>query len=455
MIDWERTKSEFHIDSPDEISVKRRPRVAVICDGCGKSGTKTMRHSSDLEGNWLCRKCAMNVPETKERVLKAIAKFNKREYSESTKKKFSQSTKKNWKDESYRNNISKVASKNLKERWEDNEFRGFISSNSKRNWLRDDYRKKITASLAKSREQMPRTSGIQKILYSVLDDLGIKHFREHENNPSDPECQIGPYSFDCVIPREGKPDLLVECQGDYWHSLDKTSSNDNRKFSYIINNLSDQYEIRYVWEHEFKCREKIVELVKYWLSITEFEIVDYSFRDVEIRECPAKDYRLLLAKYHYLPNAGRGGISFGAYFKDELIAVCVFSPLGRQNLPWDKKTTKELSRLCVHPRYQKKNFASWFVSRCIKALNPQYKTIISYCDTTFDHDGAVYKACNFKLDGEVKPDYWYVAEDGWVMHKRTLYGHAVRMSMKESDYATHLGYKKVYGKKKLRFIYEC
>jgi len=183
------------------------------------------------------------------------------------------------------------------------------------------------------------------------------------------------------------------------------------------------------------------------------ELVDYSFSDVEIKKCESKDYKLLLSKYHYLPNAGKGGVAFGAYLGDELIAVCVFSPLGRQNMPWDKKTTRELSRLCIHPRYQKKNFASWFVSRCIKNLDPKFKTVISYCDTTFNHDGATYKACNFKLDGEVKPDYWYVSKDGWVMHKRTLYGHAKKMGMKEKDYAEANGYTKTYGKKKLRFVF--
>jgi hypothetical protein len=146
--------------------------------------------------------------------------------------------------------------------------------------------------------------------------------------------------------------------------------------------------------------------------------------------------------------------SYGAYLGDELIAVCVFSPLVRHNLPWDKESSRELSRLCIHPRYQKKNFASWFVSRCMKSLDPKYKTIISYCDTTFNHDGAIYKACNFRLDGEVKPDYWYVSDDGWTMHKKTLYNHAKKMSLTEREFAELHGYRKIYGDKKLRFVYE-
>jgi len=49
---------------------------------------------------------------------------------------------------------------------------------------------------------------------------------------------------------------------------------------------------------------------------------------------------------------------------------------------------------------------------------------------------------------------WYVSEDGWVIHKKTLYEHAVKMGLKEKEYANLKEYKRVYGKKKLRFIYK-
>lgn len=87
-------------------------------------------------------------------------------------------------------------------------------------------------------------------------------------------------------------------------------------------------------------------------------------------------------------------------------------------------------------------------------LPNEIKTIISYCDTTFNHDGALYKASNFELDGVVRPDYWYVNEDKWVMHKKTLYDHAKKMSMTEVDFAAKHGYKRVYGTEKFRFIFK-
>ena len=301
---------------------------------------------------------------------------------------------------------------------------------------------------------MPKVSSLDKLFYSILDDLNIKYYREYNDQPDDPQCQIGPYNFDCVIPRKGKPSLLVEIQGDYWHSLHRSMINDRTKATYIAQNFSNQYELKYLWEHEFKCKDKIIELVKYWVGITKHELIDFQFKDVIIKECAAKDYRLLLAKYHYLPNAGRGGKAFGAYLNRQLIAVCVFSPPIRQNIRTGGiafSDVKELSRLCIHPRYQKKNFASWFISHCLKRSNHQMT--IAYCDTTFNHEGIIYEATNFKLDGIVKADYWYVDNRGWVMHKKTLYEHARKMKMKEREFAEKYNYQKVWGREKKRFIF--
>lgn len=309
--------------------------------------------------------------------------------------------------------------------------------------------------LALAQLAMPRVSSIQTILYSILDDLEIPHFREYQDHPADVECLIGPYSFDCVIPRPEKRTLLVECQGDYWHSHDKVIKRDIRKQSYIINNLSNRYELKCLWEHEFLNKDRVIETVKYWLGITTATTVDYAFSEVLIKLASAVEYRLLLSKYHYLPTAPLGSQSYGAYHGDQLIAVAIFSSVRRQNMEasigYKNDETRELSRFCINPLYQKQNFGSWFLSRAIKLLPEQYKCIITYADQTFNHDGGLYRACNFMLDKEVPADYWYVAENGWAMHKRTLYGHAKSLKLTEAEFAATHGYKKVYGSTKKRF----
>jgi len=351
-----------------------------------------------------------------------------------------------WQNPEYRDNQIKKLSARMTARWKDPAFRAKMETM----WANPGFKEKMALIRAKQ----PRISSLQATLYSILDDLEVKYFKEHEDKGADPECVIGPYTFDCVIPRNNGPDLLIECQGEYWHSLKGCATRDKAKASYITTNFSNKYELKYIWEHEFYNHNKVVELLKYWLDIEDVKAVEFDFAQIAIKPCPAKDYKLLLSKYHYLPSAGRGGIAYGAYLENKLTAVCIFSPLVRQNIQIDNFASgevRELSRLCIHPGYRKKNFASWFVGRCIRRLDPQYKCIISYCDTTFNHDGATYKACNFIQDSEVRPDYWYVSEDGWIMHKRTLYGRAVNMKMKEKEYAELMGYARVYGSKKLRF----
>ena len=332
-------------------------------------------------------------------------------------------------------------------------YRAKMSKISQNNWGKANYRAKMTKAIA----AQPKVSKLAETFYSILDDLGIKYYREYNEKPDDPQCQIGPGYYDCVIPREGKPDLVIEIQG-WRHYVDEHRMRlDRSKAAYIANNLAHRYELKYIWDHELACRDKIVALVKYWMGITKLELIEFSFKDIGIRRCPAKDYRPLLSKYHYLPNAGRGGVAFGAYLGNELIAVCAFSPLVRQNITikqYSKDEVRELSRLCIHPRYQKKNFASWLISKTIKQLDEKYKCIIAYSDTTFNHIGTIYKAANFVFDRSVRPDYWYVSSDGWVMHKKTLYDYAVKNSMTEKAYAEKFGYIRVYGKQKLRFIYE-
>ena len=408
-----------------------------------------------------------NDPEYREKMATALkAKWNNPEY----RKKMIDVGRSNWDNKEYRYKmlqlyaspeykakIAKMRSdpeycRMMSEIYASSEFRQKLISSGKARWLNPEYRE----HMAEVRRNQPKVSSQQEILYSILTDLGVKYYREYNDRPDDIECSIGYYSADCVIPRgKNKPALVIECQGDYWHLLPKRVAIDKAKATHI-GNLPDQYELKYFWEHEFLCKDKIVGTLKYWLGLDKISIIDYDLNDLKIRLIPTKDCKLLLGKYHYLPNAGRGGIVYGAYLGDELIVVCVFSPMVRQNidtLEYNPKESRELSRLCIHPKYRQKNLASYFVSRCLKLLDVKYKLVISYCDTTFNHNGAIYKACNFEEAGSVPPDYWYVDNAGYIMFKRTLYSHAVNLKLTESEFAEKYGYNKVWGLEKLKFVF--
>ena len=200
----------------------------------------------------------------------------------------------------------------------------------------------------------------------------------------------------------------------------------------------------YLFEREFSQKDGVLDKLKGKLGI-EVEHVFFDLANVQIKSIESGIVSDFLDLYHYI-GKGRGGESYGAYLNDDLIGVCVFSPPLRNN-----DDSVELSRFCIHPKYHKKDFASWFISRCVRSVD---KTVVAFADTTVGHNGTIYKASNFRFDHEVPSDYWYVDSNGWVMHKLTLYKRARQNSKTEKEYADLHGFVKKWGGKKLCFIFD-
>lgn len=314
------------------------------------------------------------------------------------------------------------------------QFANTISKIVKTRWFNEDYRNKM----AIVRSSTNKVSSIQKTLYSILDRMQISYEIEYV---------IGPYTFDCKI-----GNLLIECNGDYWHSIDSVLVNDENKNLYIINYHPD-YKIKVIWEHEFNNETRIQNLINYWLGNIG-SIIKYDFKDIKTMTVESSSLRQFFGTYHYLSHCPRGGLAIQGEIDGEVIVAALFSPLARQNLPYDNATTLELSRFCIHPNYQKHNLGSWFMSKAIKMLPTHIKTIISYSDLTHNHNGGLYKASNFKIDHIVKPDYWYARENGWILHKKTVYNKAKSAGLRESEYAKQENLKKVKGKEKICFRYD-
>ncbi|MDP1712433.1 MAG: hypothetical protein Q8K86_08250 [Candidatus Nanopelagicaceae bacterium] len=374
-------------------------------------------------------------------------KIPRKPVSSETKARISITSKRMWENEAFKEKMRhRPCDKDPKHRQK-------LSEMMLKLWQNADYRRKVeqgyrrpevTEKVTEARKRMleNKTSSNEDLVASMLADLGIQCERQ---------VRFGFFLYDLKV-----GNVVIEVQSDYWHSTPQARRNDAAKATYL-HEYFPHLKLKYVWDHELLCREKVFHRLKNWFNLEQKSSLDLDFKTVNIQVCPTEQARLLLAKYHYLPNTGRGGKAFGAFLGKELVAVCVFSPLLRQNITidgHDPKHTKELSRLCIHPLYQKKNFASWFVSRCLKLLDPIITCVVSYSDMTYGHDGAVYKACNFKLDKKVPPDYWYVDEEGYVTHKRTLYQHANQMKKTEREFAESRGYRQVWGLEKLRFVYE-
>lgn len=310
-------------------------------------------------------------------------------------------------------------------------------------WKSGDFRNKM----AKIRsDQSGSISNIQKFLYSILDSLAVEYEKEYV---------IGPWTFDCFIKEHN---ILIECQGEYWHSLPKAIKNDQAKLTYI-NKYFPEYRVIYLYEHEFYTKDQIINRLKYDLGLSNIEQVSFKFKNVVVKKLKASDINDFMHKYHYLGPKNHS-INYGFFYNGVLIACCSYSPVSRietaTRLGVNNNEIKELSRFCIHPKYQKKNFGSWAISRTIKlitAANDRLKYLVAFADTTLNHHGIIYKASNWKYDGETRKSYYYV-KDGWVMHKKTLYNRAIKMSMKEKDYAAKHGYKRMNAKPQIRYIYK-
>lgn len=447
--------------------VKTNTLVMYTCLDCGKQQEQFYR--AERFRDWRCHHCAM-VKGHKDGKFRIVLNTP----SEGGRRKLSELAKARWEDKEYRNQMSakkkyskekrskiskgiwsdedrlKRLKESIKSIWQREEYRQIRSGQSRDNWRSYKYRESqsagytelVKSKMAIARANQPRESNIQRMLYQFLDDLNVGYHKEGE------KTAIGPYVFDCMIPTRQKR-ILVECQGDYWHTLERAAAKDKAKFTYI-ERYFPEYEIMYIWEHEFYAKDKVIGRLKSKLGI-EVEIKDFKFIDLRISDdIPSKVLNGFLDAYHYI-GKGRSGKCFGAFLGDDLIACVVYSNLVRQNIghQFDGKSL-ELARLCIHPNYQKFNLASYFVSKTFKLIDCD--NVVSYCDTTVGHSGAVYKSLGFKLHHEVDPDYWYVDENGWVMHKKTLYSRAKRLSTTESEYAEKFGYIKKYGGKKLCFV---
>jgi GNAT superfamily N-acetyltransferase len=188
---------------------------------------------------------------------------------------------------------------------------------------------------------------------------------------------------------------------------------------------------------------------------------DFNFINITIIKGSNLQSKKLFKDYHYNKFGRPQTAIYSAILDDKVIAAVKFcTPVRLEvatTLGYEYKDVIELDRFCIHPEYQKKNFASWLMSRVVKQFKtdfPDIKALVSFADTRFGHVGTIYKASNWKELGQTSPSYVYVDLDGNEINKKTLYGYAKRRNMKERECADRLGLKKVPTPPKIKYIYE-
>lgn len=130
-----------------------------------------------------------------------------------------------------------------------------------------------------------------------------------------------------------------------------------------------------------------------------------------IQPCDVGKIGSFIEEWHYSKNVN-GLISDYCFRllneKGDLVGAIIYGRIAMRGV-WKKYVDNEndlieLRRLvCVDDT--PKNTESFFISKTIKWLlwNTNIKKIISYADNTQGHTGVIYKASNFKFEGETMP----------------------------------------------------
>ena len=159
----------------------------------------------------------------------------------------------------------------------------------------------------------------------------------------------------------------------------------------------------------FDLTEKDIDLKK--VDINEFVVKPVTIQEV----------KSFVEKWHYSRNINGLNISyvFGLFYKQYLIGAIIYGSLSMANT-WQKYGTDEtdvveLKRLCCIDA-TKKNTESFFIAKTIKFLKKysNYKTIVSYADPYFNHQGTIYKASNFTHEG-------FTSKSKVILYKNKIY----------------------------------
>lgn len=351
-----------------------------------------------------------------------------------------------WGSEEYRDKMSKLISTRNKKLWDNEEYRLKVRNGIRQAYDNTDLRDRISKI---SKERYDNNESVRNILSadrpfknSKLNDR-VADILEWHKISFDREYEIANYKFDFKI---GK--ILLEINGDYWHSLEDNKRNDAAKRT-IIERYYPDFKVKTIWESELRSirgSERLLWAIERG-SITPTII---SLKDLSIAEASYEATYKFIVSNHYLGPTNRSKYYLTLLLHGEAVAIATYGSPIRQNIG---KDALELVRLCRSPYAYNKNMLSYFLSKCEKWIkkNTDAKFLVSYADTRL-HNGAVYKAANWVMVGETKPDYQYLSADNIPIHKKTLYNRAIAEGLKEREYAEKYNFKKTSSGTKLKFI---
>jgi hypothetical protein len=270
----------------------------------------------------------------------------------------------------------------------------------------------------------------------------VDYIREHP---------LGPYLIDFYVP---SANLLIECQGDYFHDFKKYgysgTPQDRSKASYIENHST--CSLVWIYEHELHIG-RLAKILDHHIHKEVANTVSVDLKRLDYKQIKNQEAHVFLTQYHYLGNLGCVSTSFGAFFENDLVSVCIFGGVTRNlsikkvnnftNGGYGPKDLRELRRFCIKPGASVKNMGSYCIKRFIQLYEsscPNVRAIMSFADTSVFDIGTIYKASGWIKLGDASPSYHYIdSQTRKFIHKRTVWGLAKGAHMSEIDFADSAG----------------
>lgn len=229
---------------------------------------------------------------------------------------------------------------------------------------------------------------------------------------------------------------LIKCKGNEKDSLNYIRRLNKKRF----------YKSIFIYEDEWvNNKELIRSKLEHILNINS-NIPKVGARKTTIVRIDNKTEKEFFNKYH-IQGYGQSTIAFGAYYKDELLAVMAFKKL------FKNKNDYDLTRFATNFNYVCQGLGSKMLSYFINHYVPD--SVVSFADKrwTTDKDNNLYTKLGFSLEYQTYPDYKYYNEKvdrykrfhKFSFRKQTLnkkYG--LDLSLTETEMVKILGYDRIW-----------
>lgn len=202
---------------------------------------------------------------------------------------------------------------------------------------------------------------------------------------------IPPKEIDIYIPEFS---LGIEINGTYWHSdkfLNPTYHQDK-----VQQMLEKNISCLMISDYDWMTKQRVVKnMIRYRLG----HYLTIPTRKCIIQRISPKIAKQFHTEYH-LGGFSAATYHLGAYFNDQLVAVC---SIAQSNRFTKSDAESELVRYSL--KHSVPGVIGKFISY-IKKHIPDIKTIISYADLRYGN-GTVYKHNGFECVSITAPGYWY------------------------------------------------